>query len=61
VLTEATILVTGGFQGDPDLVGIHVGPGAANMLACSNPGSVGDGLRLGRAAGGATSRDMGTF
>lgn len=61
VLAGATILATGGFQGDPDLVSTYVGPNVDRMLVRSNKGSVGDGLRLGRAAGGATSRAMSTF
>ena len=52
VLADATILATGGFQGDPDLVSTYIGPNSDHMLVRSNKGSVGDGLRLGRAAGG---------
>jgi succinate dehydrogenase/fumarate reductase flavoprotein subunit len=61
VLADATILATGGFQGDPDLVSTYIGPNSDHMLVRSNKGSVGDGLRLGRAAGGATSRAMSSF
>ena len=61
ILAEATILATGGFQGDPDLVTTYIGSNADHMLLRSNKGSVGDGLRLGRAAGGATSRAMSSF
>ena len=61
VEADATILATGGFQGAPDLVTTYLGPLADRMLVRSNPGSVGDGLRLGRAAGAATSRAMGSF
>lgn len=61
VRAGATILATGGFQGDPDLLSTYMGPNADRMLLRSNRGSVGDGLRLGRAAGGATSRAMGSF
>ena len=61
VRAGATILATGGFQGDPDLVSTYMGPNADRMLVRSNKGSVGDGFRIGRAAGGATSRAMSTF
>ena len=45
----------------PDLVSTYMGPNADRMLVRSNKGSVGDGLRLGRAVDGATSRAMSTF
>ena len=61
VFAGATILATGGFQGDPDLVSTYMGPNSDRMLVRSNMGSVGDGLRLGRTTGGATSRAMSTF
>lgn len=61
ILAKATILATGGFQGDPDLVTTYIGPNADHMLLRSNKGSVGDGLRLGHTAGGATSRAMSSF
>lgn len=61
VLAGATILATGGFQGDPDLTSMYIGPNAGGMLVRSNKGSVGDGLRLGRAAGGTMSEGMDTF
>ena len=43
VLAGATILATGGFQGDPDLLSTYMGPNADRMLLRSNKGSVGDG------------------
>ncbi len=61
VSADAVILATGGFQGDPDLVSTYMGPNADRMLVRFNRGSVGDGLRIGRAVGGATSRAMNTF
>lgn len=61
VRAGVTILATGGFQGAPDLVSTYIGPNADRMLLRSNRGSVGDGLRIGSAAGGATSRAMSTF
>jgi succinate dehydrogenase/fumarate reductase flavoprotein subunit len=61
VSAKATILATGGFQGDPDLLTTHLGPNADHLVIRSNRGSVGDGLRLSGAVGGATSRSMSTF
>ena len=57
----AVLLATGGFQGDPELVATFIGRPADGMLVRSNPGSVGDGFRLGRAAGAAASRCLGGF
>lgn len=53
-----TILATGGFQGDPELVRRHVTPEAASLHLRANPWSTGDGLRLALAAGAATSTGM---
>ena len=55
------LLATGGFQGDRDLVRLHVTPEAEHLLLRSNPWSAGDGLRLGLAAGGRTSVGMAEF
>jgi succinate dehydrogenase/fumarate reductase flavoprotein subunit len=55
VAAGAVLLATGGFQGDAELVGELIGHGAERMPVRSNPGSEGDGLRLGRAAGAALS------
>jgi succinate dehydrogenase/fumarate reductase flavoprotein subunit len=61
VRARATLLATGGFQGDPGTVKALLGFDADRMLVRSRPGSVGDGLRLGRAAGAGTSRGLGGF
>jgi succinate dehydrogenase/fumarate reductase flavoprotein subunit len=45
------ILATGGFAADPALVREHVTPEADHLLLRAAPGSTGDGLRLGLAAG----------
>jgi succinate dehydrogenase/fumarate reductase flavoprotein subunit len=45
------ILATGGFAADPALVREHVTPQAEHLLLRAAPGSTGDGLRLGLAAG----------
>jgi succinate dehydrogenase/fumarate reductase flavoprotein subunit len=47
----STLLATGGFQGDPDLVAELIHPNGPLMPLRSNPVSRGDGLRLGIAAG----------
>jgi hypothetical protein len=54
------ILATGGFQGDPELVALHISP-AAPLPLRANPWSAGDGLRLGLARGGELSAGMGEF
>jgi succinate dehydrogenase/fumarate reductase flavoprotein subunit len=58
---SATVLATGGFQGDPELKQKFIGNGADDIAVRSNPQSVGDGFRLGAAAGGATSRHLSGF
>lgn len=55
------VLATGGFQGDRDLLREHVTPEADHVLLRANPWSAGDGLRLGLAAGAATSPGMAEF
>jgi fumarate reductase flavoprotein subunit len=45
------VLATGGFAADPALVREHVTPEADHLLLRAAPGSTGDGLRLGLAAG----------
>jgi succinate dehydrogenase/fumarate reductase flavoprotein subunit len=61
VAARAVLLATGGFQGDRELVGRLIGSGAERMPVRSNPGSVGDGMRLGRAAGASLSRSLSAF
>ena len=46
------VLATGGFAADPALVREHVTAEADHLLLRAAPGSTGDGLRLGLAAGG---------
>jgi succinate dehydrogenase/fumarate reductase flavoprotein subunit len=50
--SRATLLATGGFAGDPDLRAEHIHPLARSLPLRANRNSVGDGLRLGLAAGG---------
>ena len=57
----AVVLTTGGFQGARDELTRHIGPNADRLLLRSNPGSVGDGLRLARAAGSGGTTAMSTF
>lgn len=58
---SAVVLATGGFQGDPAELNRHMGPNADRLLFRSNPGSVGDALRLGQRAGAGSSTGMSTF
>jgi succinate dehydrogenase/fumarate reductase flavoprotein subunit len=57
----AVLLATGGFQGDPSLVRRLIGEGAERMLLRANPHSVGDGFRIGQAAGAAPSGALDSF
>jgi succinate dehydrogenase/fumarate reductase flavoprotein subunit len=61
ILAPWTVLATGGFQGDPQLRAAHIHANAEGMLLRANRHSTGDGLRLGLAAGGTTTRDMAGF
>jgi succinate dehydrogenase/fumarate reductase flavoprotein subunit len=61
ITARAVILATGGFQGDRARVTACMGPSADHLLLRSNPGSVGDGLRLGLSVGAATSAAMASF
>lgn len=58
---DAVVLAGGGFQGNADLTTRYVGRWADRMPVRSNPGSVGDGLLLGRAIGAASSRGLHSF
>ena len=57
---ETVVLATGGFQGDPELVGRYVKP-AAPLRARANPWSAGDGLRLALSRGAALSNGLDEF
>ena len=56
----ATILCTGGFQGDADLVAEHIAP-AAPLRLRANPWSRGDGLRRGLRDGAGASPGLHEF
>ncbi|MDV6230060.1 FAD-dependent oxidoreductase [Rhodococcus cercidiphylli] len=57
-----TLLATGGFQGDKDLLAEHVHPDAGKMQLRSNPTSCGAGYRLASAVGASTgSEDAGFY
>lgn len=58
--SDATIVCTGGFQGDPDLVREYITP-AARLRLRANRWSTGDGLRLARERGAALSAGMDEF
>jgi len=55
------VLATGGFQGDPELVGRYVTPEARRLLLRANSWSAGDGLRFGLACGAALTDGMDEF
>ncbi len=57
----STLLATGGFQADPELRSTLIHPQARDIPLRSNPYSRGDGLRLGRAAGGQFGPDDAGF
>jgi succinate dehydrogenase/fumarate reductase flavoprotein subunit len=61
VRAGAVLLATGGFQGNRALTERLIGPGAGSMPRRTNPHSVGDGFRMGRAAGAATSTGLDSF
>jgi fumarate reductase flavoprotein subunit len=52
------VLATGGFAASRELVRAHVTDQAEHLMLRAAPGSVGDGLRLGLAAGGSRSRGL---
>jgi succinate dehydrogenase/fumarate reductase flavoprotein subunit len=56
-----TLLATGGFQGDPELVSSRIHPSAAEMPLRSNPRSAGAGYRLASSVGAATGPDDAGF
>lgn len=56
-----TILATGGFQGDAELVDARIHPCASHMPLRSNPRSTGGGLRLALDAGAATGAENAGF
>jgi succinate dehydrogenase/fumarate reductase flavoprotein subunit len=58
---STVVIATGGFQGDRSLLRRYFGPEAQHLMIRSNDTSVGDGLRLGLAVGGAHSRGMADF
>ncbi|MET0908099.1 MAG: FAD-dependent oxidoreductase [Ilumatobacteraceae bacterium] len=56
-----TLLASGGFQADPELLAEHVHPAAPTMPLRSNRASTGDGLRAALAVGAGTSPGMDGF
>jgi hypothetical protein len=55
---EPLILATGGFGASRELLRRHVTPEAEHVLVRAAPGSTGDGLRIGLAAGARTSAGL---
>jgi succinate dehydrogenase/fumarate reductase flavoprotein subunit len=60
VESRTSILATGGFQGNPELVACHIRP-AKRLRLRANPWSTGDGLNFGRSHGAALSAGMDEF
>ena len=56
-----TLLATGGFQADPELIATYIHPNTPRMPLRSNRASTGDGLRAATAIGAATSEAMDGF
>ncbi len=61
IRATATVLATGGFQADPDLVRKYIRPDWNDIVVRSNQASSGDGLRLALSAGAARTEDMDGF
>ncbi len=61
IRAAATVLATGGFQGDPELRTELIHPQARDLPLRSNPYSNGAGLRLGRSAGAAFGPEKAGF
>lgn len=61
IRAPSTVLATGGFQANPELVRRHIRSEWDPIVVRSNPMSTGDGIRLGVAAGAATTDDMAGF
>lgn len=61
VRADWTLLATGGFQGDPDLLSEKVHPDASRMQLRSNPHSTGAGYRLATSVGATTGPEDAGF
>ncbi|KAJ5699144.1 hypothetical protein N7462_001149 [Penicillium macrosclerotiorum] len=61
VRAKVVVLATGGFQGSSRMTATYLNQGADNIFVRSNPGSVGDGLRLATKVGAGASRGLNTF
>ena len=55
------VLATGGFAASRELVRRHITPEADSLVLRAAPGSTGDGIRLGVAAGASASEGLGEF
>ena len=58
---DAVILASGGFAGDPELVGRHIIGGPGRMLVRAHPRSTGDGLRVALEKGALASSGFDEF
>lgn len=61
VAAAATVLATGGFQANRELLRTHFGETGDDLLIRSNPNSTGDGMVLARSVGAAVTGNMQSF
>ncbi len=59
--TEAVVLATGGFQGNPELVTRYISPNVSNMYVRSNPWSTGDAFLAATQIGAAITPGLDCF
>jgi fumarate reductase flavoprotein subunit len=60
-VADAVILASGGFAGDPELVGRHIIGGPGRMLVRAHPRSTGDGFRAAQEQGALASAGLDEF
>ncbi|WP_158215289.1 FAD-dependent oxidoreductase [Candidimonas nitroreducens] len=58
---DAVVLATGGFQGNPELIGRYIVSNPDNLLLRANPWSMGDGFLAATEIGAASSPGLDTF
>lgn len=61
IRAKSVVIATGGFQGNPELVGRYITSNAHDLYLRSNPFSTGDGFLAAMSAGAATSELMHSF
>jgi succinate dehydrogenase/fumarate reductase flavoprotein subunit len=61
IQADWTLLATGGFQGNPEMLETYIGPASEKLVRRANPYSTGDGLRLGLGAGAVVTGGPGFY